>query len=103
DTGIYQRPVRGLPDQAADGHVAPGGGMVGLTDADDGAPATHGRSPERAQSRLCWRHGPLVAWPTARSARPDMIAWAAAPIRMRPVAMMGSAGSAPPEGLISPT
>ena len=36
-------------------------------------------------------------------ARPSRISRAAAPIRMRPVAMIGSAGRAPPEGLTSPT
>ena len=53
------------------------------------------------QTRFCCSAGPLVACPRARSARPDMTARAAQPIRASPAANIGLAQSAPPDGLTS--
>ena len=48
--------------------------------------------------RFCCRHGPDVEWASARVPPPKM--WSAAyPMRHRPVAMIGLALSAPPDGL----
>ena len=98
--GVGERPVGGLAHEAGHRHVAPGGRVLGLADADDGDSVVPISSPfQDTATRFCCRHGPLVAWATPRSASPAMIRLAASPMRMRPAAIIGLAASAPPDGL----
>jgi hypothetical protein len=68
--GVGEGPLGGLAQQAGQRHVAPGGGVLGLADADDGNSflAHPARHLPGTQTRFCCRHGPLVAWATPRSA-----------------------------------
>ena len=57
--GVGERPRGGLADEAGHRHVAAGGLVLGLADADDGdAFLAHQPSPSRTQTRFCCRHGP---------------------------------------------
>ena len=99
EVGVGQGHLGRLADQAGDGHVLPLGLVVGLAHADDCATLCH-HAPSRTQTRFCCRHGPEVAWATARSAWPEAMRAAASPMRIRPADMSGLAASAPPDGLM---
>src|SRR4029077_7907715 len=99
EAGVGERAVDRLPAQASDGHVGPPAAGMGLADPENGRPVPgHGRA-SITLTRFCCRAGPLVAWPRARSARPEEISRAAIPIRARPATNIGLAARAPPDGL----
>src|SRR5262249_37522124 len=93
---VFQRAAGGLAQEAGQRHVVALGGVLGLSDPDDAA-AGHA-CPSSTATRFCCRQGPLVAWATARRARPSRIRCAAAPRRVSPATMTGFEASAPPEG-----
>ena len=73
ESGVGQRPVHRLAAQPGDGHVGPPGPVPGLADAEHRGLLLHGSCSPLAsitQTRFCCRAGPLVAWPSARSAWP---------------------------------
>ncbi len=74
--GVVEGPEDGLPHQTAEGHVEPSGLMVGLADADHGHGGRAHDRPSTMQTRFCCRHGPEVAWASARLPPPKM--WSAA-------------------------
>src|SRR5262249_42738607 len=85
-------------------HVAARLLVVGLADADDGARlVAHLASPSRMQTRFCCRHGPDVECASVRCLPRSRISVAASAMRTRPVAMIGLAGSGPPDGLAGPS
>src|SRR5690606_26097584 len=98
--GVLQGLDHRLPHEAGDRDVAAGGLVLRLADADDrDALLAHQSLPSRTHTRFCCRHGPLVAWATARRASPRAMRAAASPMRIRPAAMSGLAASGPPGGL----
>lgn len=99
ELGVGEGAQSGLAHQAGEGEVVSLGGVLGLSDADDGAALVHG-SPSIRQTRFCCRQGPEVAWATARRALPSRMRFAASPRRRRPATIIGWAARAPPEGLV---
>ena len=91
---------RGLADQPAERHVA----ARLLWWVWPMPTIAHGwwliaRLPSRMQTRFCCRHGPDVAWPARGRGRRSRIVRGRLDDPDRPVAMIGLAASAPPDGL----
>ncbi len=95
--GVLQGGQRRLAHQPGDRDVLPLRLGHRLAHSDDCAQLGH-HTPSRTHTRFCCRHGPEVAWATARSAAPDQMARADSPMRMSPADIIGLAASAPPDG-----
>src|SRR5215472_18256250 len=99
---IRKGAVGRLTAQPGDRYVEPLAAVVRLAGPEYRRPVLHAILPSASMThtRFCWSAGPLVAWPSATSARPDMISVAAMPILASPAANIGLPASAPPDGLI---
>jgi hypothetical protein len=74
--GVVKGPEGCLADQPGVGDVQSPRLVVGLADADDGTRSVTHESPSSMQIKFCCRHGPEVAWASARRPWPKM--WSAA-------------------------